>query len=86
MIRWITCRDFTDFMDDYLEGRLQGTALAEFNNHLAGCPPCVAYMHSYRTSMALAKEALGAPEDPVPGDVPEGLVKAILGARGKGRP
>lgn len=83
MTRWITCREFVDFLDDYLARRLEPTRLAEFNDHLSGCPPCVAYMHTYQDSIRLAKAALARSDAPVPDDVPEDLVAAILAARRK---
>jgi anti-sigma factor RsiW len=83
MIRWITCREFVEFLDDYLEGRLAGRALEEFNNHLAGCPPCVTYMQTYRDTVVLTGATLGPAAEPVPVSVPEDLVAAILAARRK---
>lgn len=80
MTRWITCREFVEFLDDYLDARIEGERLAEFNNHLAGCPPCVTYMQTYRETTRLARAAL-APSDPLPDSVPSGLVEAILAAR-----
>mgnify|MGYP003575786859 CR=1 FL=1 len=58
MIHWITCREFVGFLDDYLAGRITGVQLDEFNSHLAGCPPCVTYMHTYRDAIGLARAAL----------------------------
>jgi hypothetical protein len=58
----------------------------EFNNHLAGCPPCVTYMQTYQESVRLGRGALLASDGPVPDDVPEELVQAILAARSRGRP
>lgn len=81
MTRWINCREFVEFLDDYLDGRLQAERLAEFNNHLAGCPACVTYMHTYREATKLAKAALAPPENPLPDSVPAELVEAILAAR-----
>ena len=83
MIRWITCREFVEFLDDYITGRLAGVQLDEFNNHLAGCPPCVTYMQTYRDAIGLVKTALAEPSEPVPESVPEDLVVAILAARRK---
>ncbi len=83
MSRWITCREFVDFLDDYLARRLGPARQAEFNDHLSGCPPCVAYMRSYQDSIRLSKAALTRSDDPVPESVPEGLVQAILAARRK---
>ena len=81
MTRWIPCREFVEFLDDYLAGRLTGEALAEFNNHLSGCPPCVIYMQTYRAASELGRRTLPATEEPVPDSVPEKLVEAILAAR-----
>lgn len=81
MIRWITCREFVAFLDDYLAGVLPDDRVLEFNNHLSGCPPCVAYLQTYEQAIRLGREALQRTDDPLPEDVPEGLVQAILGRR-----
>jgi anti-sigma factor RsiW len=77
----LTCREFVEFLADYLEGRLPQERLASFNRHLAGCPSCVAYARSYQDAVRLGREALRGPDEPVPADVPEELVRAILAAR-----
>lgn len=79
----LTCREFVEFLDDYLAGALPEPRTAEFNVHLAACPSCVAYMKTYETSIRLGKEVLSRTEEPVPGGVPEALVQAILAARRK---
>lgn len=83
MTRWITCREFVDFLDAYLARRLQPAHQEEFNDHLSGCPPCVAYMHSYQDSIRLGKATLMRSDTPVPETVPEALVQAILAAQRK---
>ena len=77
----LTCREFVEFLADYLEGRLQEGQLARFNDHLARCPSCVSYTRSYQDTVRLGKSVLPRREGPVPGDVPEDLVRAILAAR-----
>jgi hypothetical protein len=52
----------------------------EFERHLAVCPSCVAYLRTYEQTVLLAKASAG---DPVPEEIPEPLVKAILEARRK---
>lgn len=84
MTRWVTCREFVEFLDDYLAGRLSAVQVDEFNHHLSACPPCVIYMRTYRDSSALVKAALGRAGDDVLDSVPEELVAAILAARQKG--
>jgi anti-sigma factor RsiW len=83
MPRWITCRELLGFLDDYLASMLPADQVAEFENHLSNCPPCVAYMKGYRETVRLGKAALAATDDPAPAEVPEDLVQAILAARGK---
>ena len=83
MIRWVTCREFVDFLDDYLSGSLPEVTRAEFNSHLSNCPPCVAYMKTYEASVRLGRAVLTRADDPVPEEVPEDLVRAILDARKK---
>jgi anti-sigma factor RsiW len=84
MIPWITCREVVDFLDRYLTGGLDPDEVAKFERHLAECPPCVAYMHTYQGATAVSKAALAGTED-VPEDVPEDLVLAILRARDQDR-
>jgi anti-sigma factor RsiW len=78
----MNCREFTGFLDDYLFGTLPAEERSEFEKHLAECPWCVAYLDSYQKTIALEKAAFAAPDDaPLPADVPEELVQAILRAR-----
>jgi anti-sigma factor RsiW len=67
----------TNFISDYLEGSLPAETLADFEHHLDVCPSCVAYLLTYRTTMALTATAGRAPQPPDE-DVPEELVQAIL--------
>jgi len=82
--RPVTCREFVEFLYDYLIGGLGADRTADFNAHLAACPSCVAYMRTYEASIRMGRAALGPSDDPVPADVPEALVRAILAARRKG--
>jgi anti-sigma factor RsiW len=78
----MNCREFTEFLHEYLFGDLPAEERAEFAKHLAECPWCVAYLDSYQKTIQLERAALPAPEDaPPPADAPEELVQAILRAR-----
>jgi anti-sigma factor RsiW len=81
MPRWITCREFVEFLDDYLSNALPPEGVADFEYHLSGCPPCVVYMKSYSDTARLGKRAIDPSDQPVEGAVPEELVQAILSAR-----
>ena len=79
----MTCRDFVEFLSEYFSGELAVVERAEFEAHLLECPACVAYLDSYRKTIQLLKAASAHPEDQVPEEVPEQLVRAILAARAK---
>ncbi len=74
----MSCREFSEFLDRYVEGELGDVERLEFERHLAACPACVAYLESYRRTTRLAR-ALGA-SDALPG-VPDELVAAVLASR-----
>ena len=80
----MTCKDFIEFLVDYLEGELPKAQQALFEEHLSVCSSCVAYLSNYRDTVALSKAALFDPEGPVPEEVPEDLVAAVLAARKTG--
>ena len=78
----MNCREFTEFLHEYLFGDLPAEERAAFEGHLAECPWCVAYLDSYRKTIALEQAAFNATEDaPPPADAPEELIQAILRAR-----
>lgn len=68
----------TSFLADYVEGHLPAETLADFEHHLDVCPSCVAYLQSYRATIAMA-----AGTAVVPDEVPEELVSAILETIGR---
>jgi anti-sigma factor RsiW len=80
---YITCRQLIDFIMSYQDGELAAEERAEFERHLGVCPPCQAYLATYDKTVALVRTHGG--EEPVPEDVPESLILAILAARTAGR-
>lgn len=78
----MTCREFADFMADYLSGELPADVRARFEHHLSVCTNCVKYLAGYQGAITLGKGAFGDDDAAeVPPDVPEDLVRAILTAR-----
>ena len=74
----MNCADLiTNFISDYLDGALPPETLADFEHHLDVCPSCVAYLLTYRMTIAMSGAA-GRTPPPQPDDVPEDLVQAIL--------
>jgi anti-sigma factor RsiW len=76
----VTCREFAEFIADYLSGELSVETRAQFERHLNACSNCVAYLSNYRDTIALGR-AFADDDGAVPGDVPDDLVKAILASR-----
>jgi anti-sigma factor RsiW len=77
----MTCRELVAFLMEYLSGDLPNTDRATFEEHLAECDACVAYLESYKETVRLGKAAFMDLDDPVPDEVPEELVHAILSIR-----
>jgi anti-sigma factor RsiW len=47
----ITCREFVELATDFLEGRLPEPDRRRFEDHLALCPGCQAYMDQMRATL-----------------------------------
>ncbi|MCC7179163.1 MAG: zf-HC2 domain-containing protein [Acidobacteria bacterium] len=77
----MTCREFADFMMDYLSGELPEESRAPFERHLSRCANCHEYLAQYKHTIEAGRLAFTNPEEEVPADVPEDLVKAVLAAR-----
>ena len=77
----VTCREFADFMSDYLSGELPADSRRAFDHHLSLCINCRRYLASYQESVKREKRAFEAEEAPLPTAVPEELIAAILAAR-----
>lgn len=73
-----TCKECLDFLIDYLEGTLPAARRAEFELHLALCPPCHRYLHQYQATISLGKAAMEKQAAANP--PPEALVRAIMAA------
>lgn len=77
----MTCREFADFIGDYLSGELQPDVRDRFARHLEICDNCQRYLAGYEATVKLGKRAFADEDADVPADVPETLVKAILAAK-----
>jgi anti-sigma factor RsiW len=77
----MTCREFADFLSDYLSGELPAATRAEFDRHLGICPNCRTYLASYESTGDLGRRAFEDQDADVPPDVPPDLIRAILESR-----
>lgn len=78
----ITCREFIEFLIDYVDEKLPEERRRTFDSHLSICPDCVAYLDSYKKTVQIEKLTFSDEED-LPADLPEELVQAILKSKGR---
>lgn len=76
----VTCELLIGFLLDYLEGELPGERRRAFEEHLAECDSCVAYLETYRETIRLARAAWEPARSAAEAMPPE-LVRAILASR-----
>ena len=80
----MTCRDFADFIMDYLTGELPRAPRDSFDRHLSRCDNCREYLSQYKQTIDAGRLAFASPDDEVPPEVPAELVRAVLSARKAG--
>lgn len=78
----MTCREFIEFLYEFLDGELPASERTVFEDHLDICPACVVYLRTYRQTIELSRRAYEEPTPPLPED----LVHAILTARPRLQP
>jgi anti-sigma factor RsiW len=72
----LTCKQITDLITDYLEGRLPWMDRLRFQMHVGMCQHCRKYLRQMKLSVAV----LGAmPAEPVPDDVMQSLLARFDG-------
>ena len=82
----ITCRQFEDFLIDYLEGELPDRQKFVFELHLKVCRSCRDYLAAYKRAAEVSTAVLsGEVADPDLPELPEDLIKAVIDARQAGR-
>jgi anti-sigma factor RsiW len=61
----MTCQEAIGLLADYLESTLTGAQLAQLEEHLTACDPCMAYLRTYRrtTELAARAERVEMPEE-----------------------
>ena len=74
----LTCREFEDFVIDYLEGDLPILSHLKFWIHLKICNDCRSYLKAYLQTIKLGKSFFEDSDEVVPEDMPDELVESIL--------
>jgi len=79
--RMITCKEFNDFIYDYVEEYLTQEQLILFKRHMKVCPMCRNFLRTYLTAYKAKDELLPYSDLDVPVSVPQDLIDAILDVR-----
>ena len=55
----LTCKEvILDYLADYLDRALSPDVIADLERHLADCPPCMAYLNTYKKTRDLTRQAM----------------------------
>jgi anti-sigma factor RsiW len=76
------CREVVELMTDYLEGALSPEDRARFEDHIAGCDGCRAYLEQLRETRKMAGRLAS---EPVPESLQAELLKAFRDWRAPGK-
>jgi len=72
----MTCKQLIeDFLADYLEATLSPALVAELEQHVAACAPCMSYLNTYKKTRELVRRE-AAPD--VPAEMKAVLRKFML--------
>ena len=68
------CREFVEVITGYLEGTLAEVDRQRFDDHLAACPHCTAYLAQMRTTLRLTGRLT---DEDIPDDTREDLLRVF---------
>ncbi len=77
----ISCREFEGFLIDYFEGSLPKRQRLVFEMHLKLCRECREYLVAFERALEVSKRVFAGLDEPLPTDVPDDLIRAIMDAR-----
>jgi anti-sigma factor (TIGR02949 family) len=55
-----SCKDSIQLLMDFLEGEMPPELAQKLEEHLAGCPPCIDFLTTYRRTPGICRKALAA--------------------------
>ena len=60
----ICCKECIELLHDYLEGELTPEINASLEEHFEDCPPCIAFVNTYKSASHLCKVTLESNDIP----------------------
>jgi hypothetical protein len=73
----MTCRELAELLFEYTQGELDPALCEHISRHLSDCPPCLAYMESYRITIQLTRRLPPAPMPPELAQRLEGALRSF---------
>jgi predicted anti-sigma-YlaC factor YlaD len=60
----ICCKECLDLLADYLDGELDSNTAQSLEEHFQDCPPCIAFLNTYKSTTKICRDTLGTIEIP----------------------
>lgn len=60
----ICCKECLELLCDYLDGELDSKVSASLEEHFEDCPPCIAFINTYKSTTHLCRTTLKNVEIP----------------------
>ena len=79
----MNCKELAYLLADYLDGSMDPRMRAEFDEHIAMCRACMAFVKTYRTTLKKAAELRSDIKYEIPEEVKERLNKFLIAATRK---
>ena len=61
MDEFVTCRECTQLLYDFLDSNLEPETARRLEEHLADCPPCLHFLNTYRSCSAMSQKLRDRP-------------------------
>ena len=79
----IECRQIAELLGDYLDGTLPSHLRQLIDFHIDGCPPCVAFVNTYRGTVSATRNLA---EVPIPSELKKRLLAVLKSDKAPNQP
>jgi anti-sigma factor RsiW len=70
----LECRQIAELLGDYFDGSLPRETRELIDFHIDGCPPCVAFINTYKGTMDATRRL---PDAPIPSELKNRLLAVL---------
>ena len=70
----LECRQIAELLGDYFDGSLPRETRELIDFHIDGCPPCVAFLNTYKGTMSATRKL---PDVPIPAELKSRLLAVL---------